>query len=196
MYARPQVNETPTTLGVSGKLWRDSLIMYDRATRSLWSQVNGQAVAGPLKGRRLEQVPSELTTWADWKRRHPDTLVLVKPSLSGSAYDDYFQDPRRIGVLGTSNPDSRLPGKTLVLGIEHKRNYAAIPIHVLKPDGVTNLTLFDVPMVIFTSGKGPAARVHERNRDGTTDLPVRAFPVYWGIWAQFHPETELIERLP
>lgn len=98
MYARPKVNGTPSTLGVSGMLWRDSLVMYDRATRSLWSQVNGKAVAGPLEGKRLEELSSEQTTWGEWKRRYPDTLVLVKPRLSGSQYEQYFENPSRISA--------------------------------------------------------------------------------------------------
>ena len=67
MYARPEIEGQTTTLGVSGMHWRDALIMYDRASKSLWSQVLGEAVAGPEKGRKLEEIPSELTTWTDWK---------------------------------------------------------------------------------------------------------------------------------
>jgi hypothetical protein len=52
--------------------------MYDRKTRSLWSQVNGKAVAGPRAGEQLQEIPSEQTTWKQWRTRHPNTLVLVK----------------------------------------------------------------------------------------------------------------------
>lgn len=193
VYARPQIGPEAATLGVSGKLWRDSLIMYDRATRSLWSQLNGRAVAGPLKGKRLAHLPSELTTWSDWKRRHPDTLVLIKPRQSGSGYADYHRDPAKIGVLGTANPDPRLPAKTLVLGIEHKDRYAAIPIGLITSRRATNLDILGTPMTILTSGHGAAARVHLRNPDGSAGSAVRAFPVYWGVWAQFHPDTEVIQ---
>jgi hypothetical protein len=55
------LGEKPLTLGVSGKLYESNLLFYDKATESLWSQIKGQAVAGPLTGRRLEPLPSIVT---------------------------------------------------------------------------------------------------------------------------------------
>lgn len=184
MYARPNVNGSATTLGVSGMLWRDALIMYDRSTQSLWSQINGTAVAGPMKGRRLDEVPSELTTWGEWKRRHPDTLVLSKPPLSGSPYDDYFADPKRIGVRGSTNPDPRLPGKELVIGLERNGRFAAIPLSLVEKRAVVEAEALGVPLVITTEG------AHE----GTAGGPrVSSKIVYWAIWARFHPTTEVVQ---
>lgn len=182
MYARPNGD----TLGVSGKLWRDALIMYDRATHSLWSQINGKAVAGPMKGRRLEELPSEMTTWGAWKRRHPDTLVLAKPALSGSVYEDYFADPERIGVRGSTNPDPRLPGKTLVIGLERAGRFAAVPLRDVESKREVNITAFGVPILVTPDG---AYEVHGNRRER---IPSKI--VYWGVWARFHPETEVVTR--
>ena len=164
-------------------LWRDALIMYDRSTQSLWSQINGTAVAGPMKGRRLDEVPSELTTWGEWKRRHPDTLVLSKPPLSGSPYDDYFADPQRIGVGGSANPDPRLPGKELVIGLERNGRFAAIPLSLVEKRGVVEAEALGIPLVITTKG------AHERTAGGPR---VSSKIVYWAIWARFHPTTEIV----
>ena len=182
MYARPQVNGNPTTLGVSGMLWRDALIMYDRATDSLWSQVDGTAVAGPEKGRRLQELPSELTTWGDWKRRHPDTLVLVKPAVPASPYEDYFADPERIGVRGSTNPDPRLPGKALVIGLEREGRFAAVPLSLVEARKQMEVEAVGIPLVITPSG------AYER----TSNAPVSSKVIYWAIWAKFHPDTEII----
>lgn len=185
MYARPQVNGTPTTLGVSGMLWRDALIMYDRGTRSLWSQVNGTAIAGPERGKRLQELPSELTTWGEWRRRHPDTLVLVKPALAGSPYDDYFADPERIGVRGSTNPDPRLPGKELVIGLERNGRFAAVPLSLVETRKVMEVEALGIPMVITPAGtfvRGSAGRW------------ISSKIVYWGVWARFHPGSEIIGR--
>jgi len=182
VYARPQINGNPTTLGVSGMLWRDALIMYDRATDSLWSQVNGTAVAGPAKGKRLQELPSELTTWGAWKRRQPDTLVLVKPALAGSVYDDYFADSGRIGVRGSTNPDPRLPGKELVIGIEHNGRFTAVPLSLIETRKRMEVQALGIPLVITPSG------AFER----TSNAPVSSKVIYWAIWAKFHPKTEII----
>ncbi|PSP41684.1 hypothetical protein BRC63_03600, partial [Halobacteriales archaeon QH_10_70_21] len=55
---------TPTLFGVSGRLRRDDLVMYDRATDSLRSRILATAIRGPRTGDRLTIVPSTLTTWA------------------------------------------------------------------------------------------------------------------------------------
>jgi hypothetical protein len=50
--------------------------MYDHQTGSYWFQMLGKAIIGPLTGRRLTMIPSMTITWGDWKRLHPDTLIL------------------------------------------------------------------------------------------------------------------------
>jgi len=80
VYARPLHGEKPLTFGVSGMLWKSSLIMFDRETKSLWSHITGKAVAGPLKGLTLTMLPAVHTTWGLWRANHPDTVVLEKPA--------------------------------------------------------------------------------------------------------------------
>ena len=47
------MNGKELTFMVSGMLWRDSLVMQDRETETLWSHVTGEAIRGPLKLRIL-----------------------------------------------------------------------------------------------------------------------------------------------
>ena len=42
--------------GVSGLLYNSDVLMYDRQTQSLWSQILSQAVTGPMKGTILPAV--------------------------------------------------------------------------------------------------------------------------------------------
>lgn len=91
--------------------------MYDRQTLSLWSQINGAAMAGDSMGRTLDAVPSTLTTWKSWKAEHPETLVLRKPPLEASPYASYH-DQDWVGLPWYRSRDRRLKAKTLVLGIE------------------------------------------------------------------------------
>src|SRR5688572_10782279 len=51
-------------------------VQKDRETGSSWQQATGEAIDGPLKGSRLTLYPSVRTTWAEWRRRYPRTLVL------------------------------------------------------------------------------------------------------------------------
>ena len=70
MYAR-QLDDQTLSFGVSGMLLRDSLVMYDRQTQSLWTQVDGLGIRGPLKDATLSIVPAIHTTWKAWKRLYP-----------------------------------------------------------------------------------------------------------------------------
>ncbi|MBD3867796.1 MAG: DUF3179 domain-containing protein [Acidobacteria bacterium] len=154
MYVR-EIEGKETTFGVSGALWRDALIFFDRDTESYWSQIDGRSLTGDHKGKRLVKYPSVQTSWGEWKKMHPDTLVL-KPdtrSRTGSPYAHYFEDPDKMGVLGTKNPDKRLPGKTLVLGIEAGSSYAAVPLRRLEKKGVLELDA-DGPVVAIRSPGG------------------------------------------
>jgi len=62
--------------GHEGILYRRSFLMYDKGTHSLWVHATGQAVQGPLKGKRLDFVPCVITTWGEWKDLYPRTTVL------------------------------------------------------------------------------------------------------------------------
>jgi hypothetical protein len=68
----------PLSFGVSGKLLHNTLIMYDRESDSLWSQLYGAAIDGPLAGTSLSFFPSVFTQWSAWVAQNPNTLVLDK----------------------------------------------------------------------------------------------------------------------
>jgi hypothetical protein len=69
-------------------LWRRVSIMADDETGSLWSQMLGQAMSGPLEGQVLEPIPVVYTDWAAWRSAHPKTSVLAK----ARATDRYTRD--------------------------------------------------------------------------------------------------------
>lgn len=55
----------------------NAMTWYDHKTGSVWSQVWGQAIAGPLKGTTLELIPASIVPWGTWQKQHPDTLVMT-----------------------------------------------------------------------------------------------------------------------
>ncbi len=76
--------------GVSGLLYNSDVLLYDRQTQSLWSQLLGQAISGPMKGHHLKMLPLSHTTWADWRKSHPATEVL---SANTGMQRPYERDP-------------------------------------------------------------------------------------------------------
>jgi len=115
-----QVGARSLGFGVSGLLYNSDVLLYDRATLSLWSQIMQTAVSGPLKGTRLQSLPLAHTSWADWRRRYPATQVLstetgFERDYARDPYAGYGQVPRLI--FDVQHRDDRFPLKEWVLGV-------------------------------------------------------------------------------
>jgi hypothetical protein len=154
------------TFGVSGKLIMNVLVMYDRQTESLWSQLLGEAVEGRLQGTKLDFLPSLQTTWADWKTRYPDTLALRKGYYGArDPYDPYYASGRP-GVIGESTQDDRLYVKEFVVGVEINGEPVAFPFSVLNDEPVVNYEVGGEPvLVVFNADTGTGV-VYEREVEG------------------------------
>ncbi len=112
--------EREPTFGVSGFLWNNNLIPYDRPTDSNWSQMLLWCVNGPSRGERAWSVPLIETTWATWKKMFPGSLVLSDETGHDRPYDifpygDYKTDPFLLFPI--SLDDERLPRKARVHGV-------------------------------------------------------------------------------
>lgn len=80
-YERPLADGRPLVFGASGRLYNGNLLLYDRRTGSLWQQLTGEPVAGPLVGvvGQLRRLYTDIVPWGDWKRGHPGGEVLARP---------------------------------------------------------------------------------------------------------------------
>jgi len=63
--------------GTTGKLRRSDLVMYDRQTETWWQQFEGAGIAGTYAGQVLKTVPARLESWANFKERAPQGVVLI-----------------------------------------------------------------------------------------------------------------------
>jgi hypothetical protein len=122
------INGNEVEFGTSGKLYNSNLLMYDRWTESYWSQALGTAVTGELTGMQLKTIPFDVITWGDWKKLHPDTLVLTTDtghlrSYATDPYGDYYTDPRII--FPVEHSDDRTHPKEIILGFNEDGIYKA-----------------------------------------------------------------------
>lgn len=133
MYARKVQNQT-LTFRVSGKLWMRSLVMSDVETGSEWAHLLGRAMAGPLRGKMLEPIVSDMVTWSAWRDEFPDTTVLDLSNTSQDYTRDFYREPDRF-VLGF-----RIAGRPYAIGLNHlKRN----PVHGFRVEGKPLLATFE-----------------------------------------------------
>ncbi len=148
--------------------------MYDHQTRSLWSHITGEAIQGPLKGKRLTPLASmPQIAWKTWQTNYPNTSVLSVPfrdgmreSLSRDAYQRYHTS-QDTGVSGTVYTDDRLPNKSLVIGVQVQAKggntqFRAYPITHFTETAVVNDTLGDVSLLIFHDKMSFATIVFKR----------------------------------
>jgi hypothetical protein len=150
----------------SGFLYRSNKLMYDHATKSLWSTFGGTPVVGPLVGKGIELKPLNVvtTTWKDWKQRHPQTLVLSldtghqRDYSEGAAYREYFATDRLMFTV--PKLDSRLPNKAEVLALRFEESALAISADFLRANRVYQDRLGGQNFVVLTDASG-ANRVYE-----------------------------------
>ncbi len=140
--------------------------MRDRETGTIWTHLDGKAIAGPLEGQRLSMVPIPQTTWGQWKSDYADTLVLDPDTQ----FQDRYVRPVQIGVFNPNEAiygDDRLPSNTLVVGVEIEGVYKGYPIAQLEEAGnVINDTVAGQPIVVFYDPDARTGVAYLRQIDG------------------------------
>jgi hypothetical protein len=182
------------TFGVSGLLYNSDLLMYDRETDSLWSQIEGRAVTGPEKGTQLERIPVEHTIWADWHNRHPNTLVLSEETghwrnYQRTPYPGYEHSDRT--YFPVNHKDSRYPPKTQVIGLEVKGQYKAYPFTELKKLSQTYVIdhVNGQKVKVIFNADANSARIEDMSGQVLPSLTA-----FWFAWIAFHPDSEVFNH--
>lgn len=155
-----------TTFGTSGKLYNSNLVMYDRATKSLWPQLLGVAVSGERKGQRLRELPLAVTTtFGRWKARYPETLVLSKETGHIRTYGlwPYGDYDTSSGIIFPVTPtDERFHPKKVVVGVRHGGEALAIPKQEFASRRVANVELGGTGLVALHDGALDTVRLLTR----------------------------------
>ncbi|VAW75097.1 hypothetical protein MNBD_GAMMA15-1916 [hydrothermal vent metagenome] len=179
--------------GVSGLLYNSDVLLYDRQTESLWSQIRKQAIAGPLSGQTLQQIPMEHTSWSDWQTRYPQTRVLslntgYRRDYSRSPYAGYASSEELMfDVIAT---DPRFHTKEQVIGMEINGIYKAYPF--------LELSRNHGELVDEVGGQTIRLVFDSTNRSGRVYAGEKLIPSttsFWFAWYAFHPET-LVYQTP
>ena len=140
-----------TTFGVTGTLFASAMVMYDRDTRSLWTQPTGQAVAGRRTGQRLAVIPSSLLPWAEARRSFPSLTVVLggRPELDSSTnpYEGYDSSDRPFLFHGQLDP--RLPPFERVAGVSFAGVSRSWSFSLLRARRVLQDTVAGQPLVLF-----------------------------------------------
>ena len=132
-----EVNE----FGVSGLLFRNNLILYDRNTDSYWSQMQLRAVNGSFIERDIDTYQVVETSWETWKDLYPESDVLnanfggiTRAYFDGWAYGEEYLTSHGAINFPLYNFDNRLRNKIRVHGIidmEPGVSHGAVKVYVI-----------------------------------------------------------------
>ena len=154
--------------GTSGKLYNSNLLMYDRYTESYWSQSLGTAVKGELTGYELNLIPFDVITWGDWKKIHPETVVLTTDtghirSYATDPYGNYYTEPRI--MFPVEHSDDRLHPKEIIIGFNQDDVFKAYKQNDIESKIIINDSIGNTP-VMLTSLYSENSRAFVRIIDG------------------------------
>ena len=140
------------TFGVSGKLRNSDMVMFDRETESWWQQAIGTGIVGELTGAELVPLPSWMESWAEFKARNPDGLIMDQPKwprmYGRNPYVSYDSSPRPF-LYGGELPPHDIPALARVVRVGDQ----AWPLSRLREEGqVTEAGV----TISWTSGQASA----------------------------------------
>jgi len=166
-----RVDGATAVFGNQGALYQGAMTWFDHETGSIWSQPLGKALVGPRYGATVKLMPSQLTTWGEWVRAHPETAVLTVAHPSPP-----FQGQR--------------PGPGHVVGVIVGDVAAAWPYQWLAAGNVVNSTIGETPVSIWLDASSGAIRAADLSRPGRepqSEIPVI---IAWrSAWLKFYPDS-------
>ncbi len=189
MVFESNVEGQALTFGVSGLLYESDVLLYDRQTESLWSQILSKGVSGEMRGKPLHALPVTHTSWRAWRQSHPESEVLSRDTGSSRNYGQdpyigYADSPRTMFPVVNQAPGP-WHSKEWVLGFNIGDQYKAYPFIELRANSSSQIQdqLSGESFTVIWDEANQSASIV---RDGLLQPSITAF---WFAWYAFHPET-------
>lgn len=187
----------------------------DSATGSWWRQANGEAIAGPAKGKALIEIPSRQVKLSEWLALHPNSLIMQADSALRSNYSDstgFETGKSRKPLTGTDTASWH--DKSWVVGITVNGQSKAYDWNRLRRENCVNDVLGGKPIVLALASDKASFFAFVRPNSATSFAvrndslvaggtayafsgqgaagalePVNASQEFWHSWRTFQPAT-------
>lgn len=184
---------TPREFGVSGVLYNSGLLLYDRATESLWSQLKMMGISKDFVEEPLEQIATRRMTWKAWQQLFPKGEVLsiatgmANDYMGDWPYGDYADQKETIFPFDISPDRNEFETKDRKIGMVEGWAARAWPLELLKE----RKQLFDA-----IGARPIQVTYHEKTGDVVvTDITngkeVPHVSVFWFAWQAFYPDSSV-----
>ncbi len=176
------VNSKQEQFGVSGKLYESNLLMYDKTTESLWSQIIGEAVVGDRTGEKLSVYPSQVMSFKQASGKYPSMDVLSKEtgysrSYDVSPYGDYDTNDKIYFPISIN--DTRLPAKEIMYIVNVYDHSVAFKRNNLSESETATVSVGDKKITAqIINGE-----IEVKNNEGKI---IPGYTAMWFSWAIHH----------
>jgi len=145
-----------------------NFIMEDEQTGSWWQQVSGEAILGPLKGKRLASVFHDELTFDVWRREQPRGRVL-RPDDSRpwkKFSENWEEKTARMPVVTPSDAGEPFPPRTTIVGVSLNGAAKAYPLSAVEKQSPVVDNVGGVPVLIVMGDDGKSVRAFEATIGG------------------------------
>ena len=167
-------------------LVNNNLLMVDRETDSVWSQLDNKAISGPMEGTPMSIIPTLQTTWKFWREQHPDTRVMIVEDGKGRPY--LYRNRKIGGPRPTSRPSSH-DLSAIGLGININGEAMYYPFRELDKQSMPLEQVIGGKTITIHYVKD-ALTAWAEDASGNLLTGVLAYETGW---KDFNPETEVFE---
>lgn len=188
-----EFNGKSTTFGVSGLLYNSDVLLYDRETESLWSQLMSKAISGQQKGTELEMLALNHTSWGAWQKEYPQTLVLsdktgFQRNYAKTPYGNYDKNESLYFPVNQLNREYH--PKEYVIGLKIAGKTKVYPF--------AELSKVKSPFMDSFSGKKLTIIYDAKNRTGKIldeeQVEIPTITSFWFAWMAFYPQSIVFKR--
>jgi uncharacterized protein DUF3179 len=151
-----------------------NFIMRDDETGTWWQQVSGEAIHGPLKGKKLTQVYNDELTFGLWKRENRQGRVLKPDERVKQNYEPADWEARyaKLRVVTPVDRNDKLSPRTLIAGLAINGRAVAYPLPALEKQRLILDNIGDnrgvTPLFIALGDDNKSVRAFERTVNGRT----------------------------
>jgi Protein of unknown function (DUF3179) len=180
--------EETIEFGISGFLYNSNMVMYDKTSNGIWSQIYMRAMTGPLAGTHLSLFPVRVESFAKFQASHSKGQVLTTDTgydrpYDRNPYESYMKDPKR--VFHEFGYGSELGPKVLGAGILAGDEAVFISVDAIAEKGGS--------MTVKTKmGKVKIERTEAGIAATTVPDGVNVMQAFYHSWSAFHPQTSII----
>ena len=135
----------------------------DATTKSWWAQATGECIAGPLKGYRLKEFPSEQVRLDAWLGKHPNSMILQPDEKFKDQFDQMQSYDKGLSKGRLTKRDSASwKFKSWVVGVVHKNKAKTYDWNMLLSDRIITDSIDGDPLIVVLEKDSASFHVFNR----------------------------------